>query len=188
MTWSQAVREALCFGWIDGIVKRIDDERYQRRFTPRKPRSIWSSVNVKHANELIAEGKMHPAGHAAFSARTENRSGIYSFEQRSVELPEQYATTLHSNKKALAYWEKAPASYRKAAMWWIISAKQEPTRVRRLALLMECSENGERIPMLTPSGVKPLQTKSAAEKAQKKSATKRSSKSNSPRPKKRKSS
>lgn len=146
MTWAEAVREALCFGWIDGIVKRLDDTRYTRRFTPRKPGSIWSAVNIRHAEQLIAEGRMHPAGLAAFGARTANRSGIYSFEQRSVDLPEPFASALRANAKALAFWEGQPASYRKAATWWVVSAKQDATRHRRMKSLVEYCRTGERVP------------------------------------------
>ena len=145
MKWAEAVREALCFGWIDGVVRRLDDTRYTRRFTPRKPRSIWSAVNVRHAEQLIAEGRMKPAGLAAFGARTANRSGIYSFEQPSVELPELFASQL-DDAKSLAFWERQPASYRRTATWWVISAKQESTRHRRMKSLVEYCRKGERLP------------------------------------------
>jgi uncharacterized protein YdeI (YjbR/CyaY-like superfamily) len=146
MTWAESVREALCFGWIDGLVKRIDDTRYSRRFTPRKPGSIWSAVNVKHAQELIASGRMQAAGLAAFGAREASRSGIYSFEQNTVELPEPYASLLRSSASASAHWDRQPASYKKAAAWWVISAKQDATRNRRVQSLIEYSAQGERLP------------------------------------------
>lgn len=155
MTWTESVREALCFGWIDGIVKSIDAMSYQRRFTPRKPRSIWSKVNIRHVEELIAENRMTAAGLAAFNVRTEYRSGIYSFEQPDFELPDPFITELKKNKKAFVFWEKQPPKYRKAAAWWIVSAKQEPTRHRRLKLLVEYCSKGERLPQFTASGVKP---------------------------------
>ncbi len=155
MVWAEAVREALCFGWIDGIVRRLDDERYTRRFTPRKARSIWSAVNIRHVEQLMAEGKMHAAGVAAFEAREANRSGIYSFEQGLLELPEQYAAPLRKDARAFAYWERQPKSYRKAAIWWVVSAKQDTTRARRVQQLIEHSARHERLPQFTASGTKP---------------------------------
>lgn len=149
MKWAEAVREALCFGWIDGIVRRLDDERYTRRFTPRKSGSIWSKVNIRHAEELIAAGRMRPAGLAVFQARTENRSGIYSFEQRTVDLPEPFLGILRQQRVALKYWEAQPMSYRRAVAWWVISAKQDATKHRRLQLLIAHSAKGVRLPQFT---------------------------------------
>ena len=146
MTWTEAVREALCFGWIDGIVKRIDDSTYSRRFTPRKARSTWSAVNVRHAQELIDAGRMEPAGLAAFAARTDGRSGVYSFEQPRLELPEPYAGALREATGAQAFWESLPASYRQAAAWWVISAKQPATRERRTATLIQHCAQHKRLP------------------------------------------
>ncbi|MBY0492172.1 MAG: YdeI/OmpD-associated family protein [Gemmatimonadaceae bacterium] len=146
MTWTESVREALCFGWIDGVRKRIDDTAYTIRFTPRKPTSIWSAVNVKHVEELIAAGLMQPAGLKAFERMRENKVGVYSFEQRTVELPEPYASTFRKAKQAWAWFEASAPSYRKAAVWWVVSAKREETREKRLATLIECSRNGERLP------------------------------------------
>jgi uncharacterized protein YdeI (YjbR/CyaY-like superfamily) len=145
MTWTESVREALCFGWIDGVRKRIDDTAYTIRFTPRKSTSIWSAVNVKHVEELTAAGLMHPAGLAAFARVRENKVGVYSFEQRTVELPESYAATFRKHKKAWAWFEAAAPSYRKAAVWWVVSAKREETREKRLATLIERSAKGERL-------------------------------------------
>ncbi len=149
MTWTESVREALCFGWIDGVVRKLDDTRFTRRFTPRTARSIWSAVNIRHAESLIAEGRMRPAGLAAFEARTAHRSAIYSFEQPSVELPTQYAQPLHDNVRARAFWEAQPPSYRKVAIWWVVSAKQETTRQRRLASLIDHCERNRRLPQFT---------------------------------------
>jgi uncharacterized protein YdeI (YjbR/CyaY-like superfamily) len=149
ITWPQSVDEALCFGWIDGIRKSIDDVSYMIRFTPRKPRSIWSAVNIKRANELQEQELMQPAGLKAFSAREENRSGIYSYEQRSPELPAKYAKRLKQNSAAAKFFQAQPASYRKAANWWVVSAKQEETRLKRLEKLIKHSESGERIPQFT---------------------------------------
>lgn len=146
MTWTEAVREALCFGWIDGIVKRIDDATYSRRFTPRKARSIWSAVNVRHAQELIDSGRMEPAGFAAFEARTDGRSGVYSFEQPTLALPEPFARALRDTTGAQAFWESLPASYRQAAVWWVVSAKQPATRERRATALIQHCADRQRLP------------------------------------------
>jgi uncharacterized protein YdeI (YjbR/CyaY-like superfamily) len=137
ITWPQSVDEALCFGWIDGIRKSIDAQRYMIRFTRRKRSSVWSAVNVARARELHKRKLMQPSGLEAFKARRENRTGIYSFEQRTVELPEPYATRFKRQAGAARYFASQPPSYRKAAVWWVVSAKQEITRERRLARLME---------------------------------------------------
>ena len=149
ITWPQSVDEALCFGWIDGIRKSIDDVSYMIRFTPRRSRSIWSAVNIKRANELVEQGLMHPDGLKAFGAREEYRSGIYSYEQRSPELPGQYAKILKQNPAAWKFFGAQPPSYRKAANWWVLCAKQEETRRKRLDKLIKHSESGERIPQFT---------------------------------------
>lgn len=150
ITWPESVDEALCFGWIDGIRRSIDDVSYMIRFTPRKSRSIWSAVNIKRVGELIDAGRMQPAGLKAFAAREENRSGIYSYEQRSPELPDQYRKILKKNSQALKFFDAQPPSYRKAANWWVLSAKKEETRVKRLDKLIQHSAHGERIPQFTP--------------------------------------
>jgi uncharacterized protein YdeI (YjbR/CyaY-like superfamily) len=149
ITWPQSVDEALCFGWIDGIRKRLDDQSYVVRFTPRKKTSVWSAINIARVEALQAEGRMQDAGLAAFAARQAHRSGIYSFEQRSIELPPAYAKALKADRAAWRDFEARPASYRKAAMWWIVSAKQEVTRERRLALLIEHSARGASLPQFT---------------------------------------
>ena len=149
ITWPQSVDGALCFGWIDGIRKSIDDLSYKIRFTPRKPRSIWSAVNIKRAQELLEQGQMQPAGLKAFAAREENRSGIYSYEQRSPELADQYAKKLKKNLAASKFFQAQPPSYRKAANWYVISAKKEETRLKRLDSLIEYSAQGQRIPQFT---------------------------------------
>lgn len=150
ITYIEAVEEALCFGWIDGVGKSIDRDSSAQRFTPRRPRSIWSLVNVKRFEELEAAGKMTPAGRAAFEARTPERTGIYSGEQGDLELPPEALTALRANEAAWAFWEKSPKSYRKPATWWVISAKKPETRDRRLAQLIEHAERGERVPPLRP--------------------------------------
>ena len=145
ITWPESVEEALCFGWIDGIRKRIDDGSYQIRFTPRKPSSTWSTINIRIAQRLIEEKRMQPAGLKAFAARREYRSGIYSYEQRSPELVEPYAGKLKRNKAAWAFFQAQPPSYRKMINWWIVSAKQEETRTKRLDRLIDASAKGLRL-------------------------------------------
>jgi uncharacterized protein YdeI (YjbR/CyaY-like superfamily) len=145
ITWPESVDQALCFGWIDGVRKSIDEDSYNIRFSPRKPTSTWSSVNTKRANELIKEGLMRPAGLKAFEARKENRSGIYAYEQRSAELVEPYSGKLKRDKAAWKFFEAQPPSYRKTINWWIVSAKQEETRIRRLNKLIEESAAGRRL-------------------------------------------
>lgn len=145
ITWPEAVDEALCFGWIDGIRKRVDDESYTNRLTPRRKGSTWSAINIARVGVLTKEGRMRPAGLAAFAARKENKSGIYSYEQRRDQLEEPYAALLKKNKRAWAFFEKQPPSYRKLAGWWIVSAKREETRMARLQKLIEVSARGERI-------------------------------------------
>ncbi len=151
MTWPESVDEALCFGWIDGIRRRIDDESYSIRFTPRKPRSNWSNINVARVEALIAAKRMTEAGLAAFEARVDHRSGIYSYEQRSAELADEYAVHLKLNKAAWKFYQAQPASYRKAVNWWVCSAKKEETRMRRLQELIEDCAEGQWIKQLRRS-------------------------------------
>ena len=145
INWPESVDEALCFGWIDGVRKRIDEESYQIRFSPRRTTSIWSAVNIKRANVLIAQGLMQAPGLQAFEARQENRSGIYAYEQRPAELVEPYAGKLKRNKAAWKFFQAQPPYYRKLMTWWIVSAKQEATRVKRLDKLIEESAGGRRL-------------------------------------------
>jgi len=148
ITWPESVDEALCFGWIDGIRKSVDELSYTIRFSPRKTGSIWSAVNIKRAAELADQGRMHPAGLRAFQARKRNRSGIYSYEQREARLPEEYDELLQQNKAAWDFFHAQPAWYRKAAVWWVVSAKKEETRLKRLSQLIEDSAHGRTIPPL----------------------------------------
>jgi uncharacterized protein YdeI (YjbR/CyaY-like superfamily) len=145
ITWPESVDQALCFGWIDGIRKRVDEISYQIRFTPRRRGSIWSAINIKRAKELVRQKQMRPTGLKAFAARIENKSGIYSYEQRSTELSQPYANLLKKNKAAWNFFEKQPPSYRKMIGWWIISAKKEETRMARLAKLISESAKGKRL-------------------------------------------
>ena len=137
--------EALCYGWIDGIRKSVDEVSYMIRFTPRNPGSIWSSVNIQRAEALIEQGRMRVAGLAAYQARKANRSGIYAYEQRSVELEEPYRGILAQNEAALSFFQSQPASYRKTVSWWIVSAKQDTTRLKRLEKLAAYSAQKKRI-------------------------------------------
>ena len=142
MTWSQSVDEALCFGWIDGVRKSIDNDSYQIRFTPRKPGSNWSAVNIKKIEELTKKGLMQPAGHAAFEKRIESKSGIYSFEKEETELTPDFKKQFKANKKAWEYFQTLAPSYRKISTHWVMSAKQESTRKKRLNQLITDSRVG----------------------------------------------
>src|SRR5215471_20711767 len=150
ITWPEAVDQALCFGWIDGVRKGIDDTSYTIRFTPRKPQSIWSAVNVKRAQELARLGLMRPAGLKAFEERDQKKSGIYSYEQRkSSQLDPAYEQQFKANKQAWEFFQSKPPSYQQPAIWWVMSAKQEETRRKRIARLIEDSAHGRTIPPLT---------------------------------------
>lgn len=145
ITWPESVDEALAVGWIDGIRKRIDGQRYKIRFTPRRRGSVWSAVNIARVSELTKAGRMRPAGLEAFAIRRENRSGIYSYEQRGVDLPDPYATVLRANERAHAFFAAQPPSYRKLACWFVVSAKKEETRTARLKKLIDMSAAGKRL-------------------------------------------
>ena len=149
LTWPESVDAALCFGWIDGIRKRLDDERYVIRFTPRRAGSIWSTINIRRVQVLRRAGLMRPAGLAAFARRTANRSGIYRYENRPRSLPPRYAKVLRARPRAWAFFQSRPPGYRRAMAWWIVSAKLEPTRARRLATLVTECERGRTIGLLT---------------------------------------
>src|SRR4051794_16367229 len=140
ITYAEALDEALCFGWIDGIRKRHDAASYVNRFTPRTARSTWSAVNIKRVEELRALGRLHPAGIAAFEGRDAARSGLYSHEQRAVGLDEAYEQQFRERAGAWKFWQAQPAGYRRTASWWVMSAKQATTRERRLATLVADSE------------------------------------------------
>ena len=149
LTWQESVDEALCFGWIDGLRKRADEVSYTIRFTPRKSDSTWSAVNVARVEALIEQGRMQPAGLAAFEKRRGNRSGIYSYEQRRDVLEEPYGSILREDRAAWEFFQAQPPWYRKAAGWWVVSAKREETRLKRLAQLIEDSAHGRTIPPLS---------------------------------------
>ena len=152
LEYPHAVDEALCFGWIDGIRKSVDADSFTNRFTPRRKGSVWSLVNVRRIGELREEGRVHAAGEAAFAARTDERTGIYSAEQGNVALEPADQARFAANLSALAYWERSPAGYRKQATWWVISAKKPETREKRLEELIACSARGVKIPPLRRTG------------------------------------
>jgi len=125
ITWQESVDEALCFGWIDGIRKSIDEESYKIRFTPRRKGSIWSAVNIKRIKELIKLGLVKPAGLEAFKKRDEKKAKLYSFEQEKVKLPKEYEKKIRANKKAWEYFQELTSYAKRVSTWWVISAKKE---------------------------------------------------------------
>ena len=141
MSWSEAVDQALCFGWIDGRVNTIDADRYMQRFTPRKPSSNWSKINVEKVAKLTEDGRMRPAGLAAFEKRTDAKTGVYSFEQQT-ELAPEYEERLRENRAAAEYFDSRPPWYRRTAAHLVMSAKREETRERRLEQLIQDSAAG----------------------------------------------
>lgn len=148
LTWPESVDEALCYGWIDGVRKRVDDERYCIRFSPRRPTSIWSAVNIRRFGELDREGRVHETGRAAFARRKENRSGVYAYEQRKDTWDEPYRSIFARHRAAFRFFLAQPAGYRKIVIWWVVSAKREVTREKRLAQLIADSANGQRLQQL----------------------------------------
>ncbi len=145
MTWPESVDQALCYGWIDGVRKSVDHERYTIRFTPRKPTSIWSNINIRKVADLTEKGLMRPAGIAAFEKRSESKSGIYSFENQAKQLTAELADIFRANKKAWAFFSAQPPGYRKLSIDRIMNAKQEKTRLSRLEKLISASENERRL-------------------------------------------
>jgi len=144
ITWPQAVDEALCVGWIDGVRYRIDEERHAQRFTPRRKGSIWSAVNTKRAQELIEEGRMRPDGQKAFEARSEERTAVYSYERANAAFSDDQQGRFEADESAWTYWQLQPPSYRRAITHWVSSAKREETRERRFLKLLEDSRAGRR--------------------------------------------
>lgn len=145
ITWDEAVPEALCFGWIDSVSQRIDERARRQRWTPRKPNSNWSEINIAHVERLLAEGRMHPAGIAAYERRSASRTGVYSYEQRA-EMTAAQEAAIAANPAAQAFWNTATASYRRLATNWVQSAKREQTRADRLAALVADCAAGRLIP------------------------------------------
>lgn len=149
ITWPESVDEALCVGWIDGVRRRVDDEVYTVRFTPRRASSSWSAVNLAKAKSLIRAERMQATGLAAYEAHRPRPGGHYSYEQRPESLPPPYARVLNRNRAAAAYFAARPASYRRAAIWWVVSARHAATRTRRLEALVAVSARAEPIPQFT---------------------------------------
>lgn len=155
ITWPESVDGALCFGWIDGVRHSIDDVSYKIRFTPRKPRSTWSAINIRRVKELDNLGMMHPAGVAAFGQRDGDRSAIYSYEQRkTAKLSPADEKQFKAHTRAWTYFQSQPPWYRRTSTYWVTSAKKKETRAKRLAILIDCSEKGRTIPQLTRPGQK----------------------------------
>ena len=142
MTWSQSVDEALCFGWIDGVRKSIDKDRYQIRFTKRKSTSTWSAINIKKIEALVQQGLMQPAGLESFKNRSEKKSKIYTYENEEVKLSPSFEKKFKANKVAWKYFQSLAPSYRKSSTSWVMSAKQDATRLKRLDALIADSEAG----------------------------------------------
>lgn len=149
VTYMEAVEAALCYGWIDGLIKGINEKSYSQRFTPRRKGSIWSAINIAKVKSLTEKGLMHEAGLKAFNERDIKKQGLYSFEQKEeIKLPAAYLKKIKANKKAWEYYSKRPPGYKRISSWWIISAKQEETRLRRLDALIRDSAAGQKIGLL----------------------------------------
>jgi uncharacterized protein YdeI (YjbR/CyaY-like superfamily) len=147
LTYQQALDEALCFGWIDGLVRSLGDEARAQRWTPRRKRSNWSNINIKRFRELEAEGRVAPAGRAAFEARPIDGTG-YSFEQGEAALEERHLEAFKADSAAWTYWETCPPGYKRIAIWWVVSARRQETRDKRFQVLLDCCRAAERIPLL----------------------------------------
>jgi uncharacterized protein YdeI (YjbR/CyaY-like superfamily) len=150
ITYAEALDEALCFGWIDGVRKNLNEASYTIRFTPRKSRSIWSLVNVRHVERLQKQGRMQAPGLEAYARRDPKRTGIYAFENAQKELPAEYDRALRKNKTAWKYFEQQPPYYKKTIVHWVTSARKEETRLRRLQQLIDSCEKGVRVGLLNP--------------------------------------
>lgn len=149
ITWPESVDQALCFGWIDGVRRRIDDASYSIRFTPRKQKSTWSAINIGRVAELSRLGLLQPAGLRAFEQRSEENSGIYAYENAPRNFSAEAEKHFRKNRKAWQYFNEQPPSYRRVAIHWVTSAKREETRARRLATLIQDSAAGRRLGVTT---------------------------------------
>ena len=145
MTWSESVDQALCFGWIDGVRKRIDDDSYSIRFTPRRAKSVWSAINIKKVGELMAKGSMHASGLEVFQKRDERKSAIYSYENRPKKFDAEFEEEFRKHEEAWRFFEKQPVGYRQLCTHYVMSAKQEKTRISRLEKLILASKAGRRL-------------------------------------------
>ncbi len=152
ITWPESVEVALCFGWIDGVRKSLNDTSYTIRFTPRKPTSTWSSININLVRKLTKQGLMHPAGLKAFAARNAKKSGIYSYEQRkNPKFTREQKKQFRANKGAWEFFRSQAPWYQRVTTYWVISAKREETKIKRLSLLIENSQNQRSLRQLTPT-------------------------------------
>jgi len=145
LDYTEAVEEALCFGWIDGQGAPIDDEKRAIRFTPRRKGSIWSNVNVRRIQGLIEQGRVAPAGMAAFEARRPDRVGIYSSENPPLDFSEELEARFRANDASWQFWNRQPPGYRRQMTWWVMIAKRDETRSRRMDALIEQHASGQRI-------------------------------------------
>jgi uncharacterized protein YdeI (YjbR/CyaY-like superfamily) len=150
VSYDDAVEESLCFGWIDGIVKRVDELRYMHRFSPRTPRSPWSKLNVERARRLEVEGRMHPAGWAALERRTADRTGIYAYERRPKVLDRASLDVLRGDAEAWEFYQRQTPSYRRTVAHWVLSGKRPETRERRIRVVLRASRARRRIDQLAP--------------------------------------
>lgn len=148
MTWSASVDQALCYGWIDGLRKTIDEESYRIRFTPRKPKSHWSAVNLNKMKALLAENLVSPAGIAIYEKRDKQNINRAALERKNIKMKKAYEDQIRSNALAWTFFNNLPPSTKKPTIWWVMSAKQEVTQLKRLKILVECSEKGEKVPPL----------------------------------------
>src|SRR6266404_7104370 len=152
ITWPESVQVALCFGWIDGVRKSIDETSYTIRFTPRKPTSTWSSININLVRKLTKQGLMHPTGLKAFAARNAKKSGIYSYEQRkNAKFTREQEKQFRTNKNAWEFFRSQPPWYQRVTTYWVICAKRDETKLKRLSELISHSQRQRRIPRLIPA-------------------------------------
>jgi uncharacterized protein YdeI (YjbR/CyaY-like superfamily) len=155
ITYPEALEEALCFGWIDGVRRSVNETSYTNRFSPRKPASAWSVVNIKRVENLIKLGLMHPAGRAAFNKRDQAKSQMHSYERARRKLDDGFEKQFRANPKAWDFFQAQAPWYRRTATWWVIGAKRQETRLRRLATLIGDSAQGRRLAILTPKAKRP---------------------------------
>lgn len=155
LTYQQALDAALCHGWIDGVRRSLGPDTWSIRFTPRRRGSIWSLVNIRRMNELLALGMVTPAGHAVYEQRDEKKSALYSYEQRTKGLDAAHEAVFKKHRAAWTQFQKFPTSYKTASTWWVMSAKRDETRARRLTMLIDHSARGQRLPALTSPSKRP---------------------------------
>ena len=148
ITYSQALDEALCWGWIDGVRRALDEDSFTQRFTPRRPKSNWSDVNVRHVERLMSEGRMKPPGLAAFRGREDARTGVYAFERKAAAFPDESLATFRAHERAWTYFAAQAAWYQRTCAHWVMSAKRDETRAKRLAIVIDCSSRQVPIPAL----------------------------------------